>query len=310
MTSNKISWVAWDKILCERSKGGLGICSLRALNLAMLGKWWWRERIEADVKWNTVVKLCKSSSGRNGNKRSIWNVIKSIDGDLIALGINLQNFLHLKTDGSGWEWSLDASKSYTVRSLRALIDNRLLPVTDTVTEWINWIPRKANIHLWRTLCNRLATKGNLGKHGVMLQSLECQLCYASEESLDHIMTACSATRLVSAYISSWVKWWPVTVPSTQSLWTAICNSDGKQRADEKVVMKVIGVAFLWFMWRTRNNKVFNGTLMKEKEIFENIQFLAFDWIRNRFKYGNLMSWDNWICDPTKVIALCNPLTPC
>ena len=134
-------------------------------------------------------------------------------------------------------------------------------------------------------------------------------CYASEESLYHIMTACSATRLVSAYISSRVKWWPVTVPSTQSLWTAICNSDGKQRADEKVVMKVIGVAFLWFMWRTRNNKMFNGTLMKEKEIFENIQFLAFDWIRNRFKYGNLMSWDNWIRNPIKAVAICNPLAP-
>ena len=44
--SKKICWVSWDKIMCGKINGGLGIGSLRALNLAMLSKWWWRERTE------------------------------------------------------------------------------------------------------------------------------------------------------------------------------------------------------------------------------------------------------------------------
>ena len=54
--------------------------SLQALNLAMLGKWWWRECNEPDAKWVKIVKLCNSP--KNGNNRSVWNVIKSIDGNL------------------------------------------------------------------------------------------------------------------------------------------------------------------------------------------------------------------------------------
>ena len=47
--SNKIPWVAWDKILNSRSNGGLELGSLKALNTALLTKWWWRFRTEEDA---------------------------------------------------------------------------------------------------------------------------------------------------------------------------------------------------------------------------------------------------------------------
>ena len=75
------------------------------------------------------------------------------------------------------------------------------------------------------------------------------------------------------------------------------------------VMKVIGAAFFWFMWKTRNSKIFKGGVFKEKEIGENIQFLAFEWVRSRLRLGKLLSWDNWICNPIKVVAICTHLAP-
>ena len=301
--SRKISWVAWERILCERKKGGLGVGSLRALNIAMLGKWWWRERNETYSMWKSVVSLYNSAQSSNVSKSWIWGRIKNIDMDLSALGIDLQNYLQRKENGSGWLWTLDPSNSYTVRSLRLLIDNSLLPSFDSETDWIRWVPSKANIHLWRVLCGRLATKDNLVKRGVEMQSLDCQMCHARDETLDHVMVSCSTTRLVMAYLARWIDWWPVSETSVQSLWGAICNGDGNGDNRDKVVRKVIGVAFLWTLWRLRNSKVFNQIIIKEEEIYMNIQFLAFEWIRGRCKLGKLLCWEKWICNLLHAVSL-------
>ncbi|GJT17711.1 hypothetical protein Tco_0876417 [Tanacetum coccineum] len=52
---NKISWIAWDKIISPRHKGGLGIGSLLASNQSMLSKWWWRFRTEENTLWRKVI---------------------------------------------------------------------------------------------------------------------------------------------------------------------------------------------------------------------------------------------------------------
>ncbi|GJU48131.1 RNA-directed DNA polymerase, eukaryota, reverse transcriptase zinc-binding domain protein [Tanacetum coccineum] len=59
----RISWVKWDSVLNERDKGGLGISSLKASNLALLYKWRWRFMNDHDSKW---VKVIKSIHGRDG----------------------------------------------------------------------------------------------------------------------------------------------------------------------------------------------------------------------------------------------------
>ncbi|GJY20567.1 hypothetical protein Tco_0393133 [Tanacetum coccineum] len=35
----KVSWVAWDKVLASKKKGGLGVSSFLALNRALILKW-------------------------------------------------------------------------------------------------------------------------------------------------------------------------------------------------------------------------------------------------------------------------------
>ena len=37
---NKISWVAWEKVVTSKETGGLGLGSLRAFNLSLIMKWW------------------------------------------------------------------------------------------------------------------------------------------------------------------------------------------------------------------------------------------------------------------------------
>ena len=85
-----LSWVKWDRVVSSFEKGGLNIGSLRAMNCALLGKWWWRLLSEENAFW---VKVINSIYGRNeglfGNSLntpgggSIW-------GKIIQLGVKLQ----------------------------------------------------------------------------------------------------------------------------------------------------------------------------------------------------------------------------
>ncbi|KAJ9557832.1 hypothetical protein OSB04_012446 [Centaurea solstitialis] len=214
--------------------------------------------------------------------RGTWNSIVGVEKELREMGINVNSFLKPKEDGSGWVWELDSSNVYTVKSLRRLIDGVTLPLADTETEWIRWIPNKLNIHLWRVLSNRLPTRDNLLMRGVTLTSTDCPLCHAAPECLDHVMTSCSTAKVINAHMSK----------------TGVKGTSAE-------VCKAIGAAFLSEMWKTRNNVVFKREVRRDMEIAREIQTVAYNWVRCRSKGG--ISWESWLCNPTNVVAHCNAL---
>ncbi|KAJ9537333.1 LOW QUALITY PROTEIN: hypothetical protein OSB04_030066 [Centaurea solstitialis] len=289
-----ICWMAWDKVIRDKKCGGLGIGSLRALNLALLMKWRWREKNEPNAIWTKVIRSCagRTRSVSVPNRiRGTWKSILSVENDLREMGINMRTFLKPKRDGSGWEWELDSSKEYTVKSLRRLIDGVMLPTADNETEWIRWVPSKSNIHLWRVLSNRLPTRDNLIKRGVVLPTADCPFCHTGPECLNHVLTSCSMVKVINALMAKWVDWWPT-------------NGGDNSQAD---VYKVIGVAFLSTIWKMRNNKVFKGEQKKDNDIVREIQMVAFNWVRCRSKFGKLLSWENWLCNPVIAVASCTAL---
>jgi len=53
-TSSAINWVAWERIMAPKSVGGLGL-GIRALNLALLCKWWWRLKKDQSSIWARTI---------------------------------------------------------------------------------------------------------------------------------------------------------------------------------------------------------------------------------------------------------------
>ncbi|KAJ9547610.1 hypothetical protein OSB04_020153 [Centaurea solstitialis] len=49
--SNKICWVSWEKTIVPKNLGGFGIGSLKAANISLLSKWWWRIMTEESALW-------------------------------------------------------------------------------------------------------------------------------------------------------------------------------------------------------------------------------------------------------------------
>lgn len=79
-----MSWFNWKTVMCPFNKGGLGIGSIRAKNLALLGKWWWRFHVEKDALWNKAIGEIYgpvgglSTSNGLGIKKGVWDNIISI----------------------------------------------------------------------------------------------------------------------------------------------------------------------------------------------------------------------------------------
>ncbi|GJY93555.1 hypothetical protein Tco_0509337 [Tanacetum coccineum] len=55
-SNRKLAWVKWDNVLASFDKGGLGVGSLKAFNLALLQKWRWRLINNTNLLWGCLIK--------------------------------------------------------------------------------------------------------------------------------------------------------------------------------------------------------------------------------------------------------------
>nr|GEU32001.1 RNA-directed DNA polymerase, eukaryota [Tanacetum cinerariifolium] len=58
---NKITWVAWDKVLSSKNNGGLGVSSFYTLNRALLLKWVWRFLSHDCSMWSQILRVIHGS---------------------------------------------------------------------------------------------------------------------------------------------------------------------------------------------------------------------------------------------------------
>ncbi|GJX07756.1 RNA-directed DNA polymerase, eukaryota [Tanacetum coccineum] len=62
LLDKKITWVAWNKVLASKKKGGLGVSSFYALNRALLLKWVWRFVSQDGSLWFQVIQAIYEST--------------------------------------------------------------------------------------------------------------------------------------------------------------------------------------------------------------------------------------------------------
>ncbi|GJV48517.1 hypothetical protein Tco_1438729 [Tanacetum coccineum] len=74
-SDKKITWIAWDKVLASKIKGGLGVSSFFALNRALILKWVWRFVSQDGSLWFHVIV-------GDGNNTSFWFDIWKGDSNL------------------------------------------------------------------------------------------------------------------------------------------------------------------------------------------------------------------------------------
>nr|GEW56355.1 peroxisome proliferator-activated receptor gamma coactivator-related protein like [Tanacetum cinerariifolium] len=100
------------------------------------------------------------------------------------------NQICLAATDDRWSWDLNGEGSFVVKDLRNLIDDFMLPKEENVTRWIKYIHIKVNIFAWKVWLNRLPSRINLSRRGILLDSLDCPVCLDAPEDLYHCIFRC------------------------------------------------------------------------------------------------------------------------
>ncbi|GKC76797.1 hypothetical protein Tco_1127571 [Tanacetum coccineum] len=108
--TNEISWVKWDIVLQSSESGGLGIGSLRAKILGLLGKWWWRFLNEKNALWCKVILVHYGVHGGCNSRIVSGQTLSSCFPRLYGLESNKHCRVNERCSmlndvwGGNWEW--------------------------------------------------------------------------------------------------------------------------------------------------------------------------------------------------------------
>ncbi|KAD6796360.1 hypothetical protein E3N88_07256 [Mikania micrantha] len=95
----------------------------------------------------------------------------------------------LQIERDKWVWGATNPIEFSVGSVRALIEERLLPYDNFKIPWIKWVPLKVNVFAWREGLDRIPSKDCLIKRGISINSM-CSFCSVHSESSVHLLLRC------------------------------------------------------------------------------------------------------------------------
>ncbi|GJZ11794.1 hypothetical protein Tco_0546553 [Tanacetum coccineum] len=140
--------------MADRSMGGLGIGSLSASNLSLLGKWWWRFHTEPDALLQQVISSIHGScDGLNSNRDSIkgsgiWINILKAGRKINDIGVRFINyFKHKVISGSSTRiWKDVWFESQSLDKIYPRLFSLALDKDCSVQQWVSATPK--NRDLW------------------------------------------------------------------------------------------------------------------------------------------------------------------
>ncbi|GKD78902.1 RNA-directed DNA polymerase, eukaryota, partial [Tanacetum coccineum] len=102
-----------------------------------------------------------------------------------------------------WFCDLNGEGVFRVKEVRYTLDDIFLSSAPEATRWVKYIPIKINIFTWRTRLDRLPTRSNLLRRGVVLDSYLCPICGEVPEDIFHVLFLCDIAMLVFCKICRW-----------------------------------------------------------------------------------------------------------
>nr|GEV78270.1 RNA-directed DNA polymerase, eukaryota [Tanacetum cinerariifolium] len=155
--------------------------------------------LETDKESTVASKLGSSSVDasfrrlvRDGVERQQWDDLNSVSGSVT-----------LSASKDRWICDLNGDGMFRVKEVRTILDDIFLPSVADATRWVKYIPIKINVFSWRARLDRLPTRSNLVRRGVVLDSSLCPLCGVVPEDIHHVLFLCDTAKLVFRRICRW-----------------------------------------------------------------------------------------------------------
>ncbi|GJY25942.1 hypothetical protein Tco_0400668 [Tanacetum coccineum] len=266
--------------MADRFMGGLGIGSLLASNLSLLGKWWWRFHTEPDALWQQVISSIHGScAGLNSNRDSIkgpgiWINILKAGRKINDIGVPFINsFKHkvLATSENRDLWRRDLFLGREMEDLENFDSVIMgLSLQDGVDGWA-----------WP-----LDTSG----------SFKVSILRSCINSLD--LSRSDPVTLWNELIPKKVNifFWRLTrnnLPTKTNLvgkGLVVLASVFTKKFD--AIIRITS----WVIWKHRNEKIFKNKDVSTNVMVTEIKAISHLWIHSRSR-GNIPNWNDWVLNP-------------
>ncbi|KAJ0491418.1 putative reverse transcriptase zinc-binding domain-containing protein [Helianthus annuus] len=189
-----------------------------------------------------------------------------------------------------WLWKGDAQGVFSVSKAKQLICKNPQSNQQTQMKWKGWVPLKCKLMVWRALLNRLPSRVELIRRGVVLPNDSCIFCNSDQETTLHMFTGCLFAAEVWSRIEFWCKLSPIFAFDVVDLLKTV-NIQAKTK-QSKYILRGIIFTTMWTLWIERNERIFKGKRRRAIEVVESIKVTSYFWIRNRSRLKGL-DWLVW-----------------
>jgi len=256
-------------------------------------------------KEESVFEMSQLGWGEGGEawrwRRRLFVWEEEMVGELILL---LGNVSLQVTREDKWLWSLEDSKAFSVRSLYNFLT--LQPPAelpdDASSIWHKDVPLKVVLFAWRLFRDRLPTKDNLLRQGVI--HFDSRLCVAgcgTVETSHHLFLHCNFFGTVWHSIYSW---FGISVAnpfyvSDHFHQFGFCGGLARRRCS---ILQVIWFATVWEIWKERNNRLFKGKECPVFQVVDRIKSISYMWLKA--KYVTLpLNLHGWWLSPFTMLGI-------
>ncbi|MCH96298.1 F-box family protein [Trifolium medium] len=187
-----------------------------------------------------------------------------------------------------WLWRVNRDQGFTVNECYVLLQQKygVLSVLDPVAEfaftnlWKCGAPSKVCAFSWQLLLDRIQTKDNLFKRGILqYQQTNCALCELAVESSVHLFLHCDCSSKVWYDIMRWLGL-VVIIPSNLASSFGLLVGCGKNKRSREC-LALIWNSLLWTIWKVRNDFVFNNKEVVIEEMVDQVKTQSWKWFIGR-----------------------------
>nr|GEW03528.1 RNA-directed DNA polymerase, eukaryota [Tanacetum cinerariifolium] len=211
----------------------------------------------------------------------------------LGIPISCMDGLILTNIPGRWVWSLEATCEFSVKSVRQLIDDSILPKKEVATRWVKVIPIKINVFVWRVRLDKHPTQLNLSLKGTDISTIVCPFCHASIESGSHIFFSCPMACHLWRKRMCWRELKDINLASYDD-WLLWLNSSRLSKRLKEILEGVCYVKW-WLIWRFRNQLLFGATNPRKDLLFDDLVQISFNWCSNRC--NSKLNWVTWMKNP-------------
>lgn len=137
------------------------------------------------------------------------------------------------------------------------------------------IPLKIVLFVWHLFRDRLPTKDNLFRRGVIGADLRmCVSGCGSLETSSHLLFHCNTFGYFWYYIYRWFGISSATPYSVTDHFTQFIYAAGGAKAGQSI-MQMLWFATVWKIWKERNNMIFNAKECSIIQVVDKIKSLSF-----------------------------------